>query len=157
FNGVASRVDRDIFSNGIALDASYKLTDQHTLRGGFLINAQHATVGTSTLVFPVDANGNQTSDVPLRIVDNSGKYGYFYGVYVQDEWKPFEQLTINFGGRFDIADETLTESQFSPRINIVYAPWTPTTFHIGYARYFTPPPLENVPQSTIAKFVGTTN
>jgi hypothetical protein len=36
FNGVASRVDRDIFSNGITLDASYKLNDQHTLRGGFL-------------------------------------------------------------------------------------------------------------------------
>jgi hypothetical protein len=27
----------------------------------------------------------------------------------------------------------------------------------GYARYFTPPPLEGVPQSTIAKFAGTTN
>jgi len=40
-------------------------------------------LGTSTLVFPVDANGNQTSDIPLRIVDNSGKYGYFYGVYLQ--------------------------------------------------------------------------
>src|SRR5881396_3663016 len=71
FNGVASRVDRDIFSNGIALDASYKLTDQHTLRGGFFFTEQHATVGTATLVFPVDANGDQTSDVPLRIVDNS--------------------------------------------------------------------------------------
>ena len=77
FNGVASRVDRDIFSNGVEFDASYKLTDQHTLRGGFLINAQHATVGTATLVFPVDANGNQTSDIPLRIVDNSGKYRLF--------------------------------------------------------------------------------
>ena len=33
FNGVASRDHRDIFSNGITLDASYKLTDQHTLRG----------------------------------------------------------------------------------------------------------------------------
>src|SRR5438477_12277705 len=54
-NGVASRVDRDLFSTGVALDARYKLTDQHTLRGGFLINAQRATVGTATLVFPVDA------------------------------------------------------------------------------------------------------
>src|SRR5437773_348277 len=71
FNGVASRVDRDIFSNGIELDASYKLNDQHTLRGGFLVTEQHASVGTATLVFPVDANGNQTSDVPLRIVDQS--------------------------------------------------------------------------------------
>jgi hypothetical protein len=157
FNGVASRVDRDIFSNGIALDASYKLNDQHTLRGGFLINAQHATVGTSTLVFPVDANGNQTSDIPLRIVDNSGKYGYFYGVYLQDEYKPFEQLTINFGGRFDIVDAFAHENQLSPRINIVWEPLKGTTLHAGYARYFTPPPLENVEQGTISKFDGTTN
>jgi outer membrane receptor protein involved in Fe transport len=157
FNGVASRVDRDIFSNGIELDASYKLNDQHTLRGGFLVTEQHATVGTATLVFPVDANGNQTSDVPLRIVDNSGKYGYLYGLYLQDEWKPFEQLTINFGGRFDIVDAFSHENQLSPRINIVYQPLDGTTLHAGYARYFTPPPLENVDQSTISKFAGTTN
>src|SRR5437870_947228 len=157
FNGVASRVDRDIFSNGIELDASYKLNDQHTLRGGFLVTEQHATVGTATLVFPVDANGNQTSDVPLRIVDNSGKYGYLYGLYLQDEWKPFEQLTINFGGRFDIVDAFSHENQLSPRINVVYEPFKGTAFHAGYARYFTPPPLENVDQSTISKFAGTTN
>src|SRR5881409_3300032 len=141
FNGVASRVDRDIFSNGIALDASYKLDDQHTLRGGFFFTEQHATVGTATLVFPVDAIGNQTSDIPLRIVDNSGKYGYFYGFYLQDEWKPFEQLTINFGGRFDIVDAFAHENQLSPRINIVYEPFKGTALHAGYARYFTPPQI----------------
>src|SRR5216110_3310837 len=157
FNGVASRVDRDIFSNGIEFDASYKLNDQHTLRGGFFFDEQHATVGTATLVFPVDANGNQTSDVPLRIVDNSGKYGYIYGLYLQDEWKPFEQLTINFGGRFDIVDAFARENQLSPRINIVWEPLKGTTLHAGYARYFTPPPLENVEQGTISKFNGTTN
>ena len=157
FNGVASRVDRDIFSNGLALDASHKLTDQHTLRGGFLFSEQHATVGTATLVFPVDANGNQSSDVPLRIVDDHGKYGYFYGFYLQDEWKPFEQLTINFGGRFDVVDAFVDENQLSPRINLVYTPWTGTALHAGFARYFTPPPLENVDQSAIAKFAGTTN
>jgi hypothetical protein len=157
FNGVASRVDRDIFSNGIALDASYKINDQHTLRGGFFFTEQHATVGTATLVFPVDANGNQTSDVPLRIVDNSGKYGYLYGLYLQDEWKPFEQLTINFGGRLDFVNAFVDENQLSPRINVVYEPFKGTTLHAGYARYFTPPPLENVDQSTISKFAGTTN
>jgi hypothetical protein len=157
FNGVASRVDRDIFSNGIALDASYKINDQHTLRGGFFFTEQHATVGTATLVFPVDANGNQTSDVPLRIVDNSGKYGYLYGLYLQDEWKPFEQLTINFGGRLDFVNAFVDENQLSPRINVVYELFKGTTLHAGYARYFTPPPLENVDQSTISKFAGTTN
>jgi outer membrane receptor protein involved in Fe transport len=157
FNGVASRVDRDILSNGIEFDSSYKLNDQHTIRGGFIFTEQYATVGTATLVSPVDANGMQTSDIPRRIVDNHDKYGYFYGLYLQDEWKPFEQLTINFGGRLDFVNAFSDENQLSPRINIVYKPWDSTTFHAGYARYFTPPPLEAVEQGTIAKFAGTTN
>ncbi|HEX4629532.1 MAG TPA: TonB-dependent receptor [Chthoniobacterales bacterium] len=157
FNGVASRVDRDILSNGFEFDSSYKLNDQHTIRGGLLFTEQHATVGTVTLVFPVDANGNQIDTTPERIVDNGAKYGYFYGFYLQDEWKPFEQLTINFGARFDVVDAFSNENQLSPRINVVYTPWTGTSVHAGYARYFTPPPLENVDQTTIAKFTGTTN
>jgi hypothetical protein len=157
FNGVASRVDRAILSNGVELDSSYTLNDQHTIRAGLIFTEQHATIDTATLVFPVDANGNQTSTTPQRIVDNHDKYGYFYGLYLQDEWKPFEQLTINFGGRLDFVNAFADENQLSPRINIVYTPWTSTTLHAGYARYFTPPPLEAVPESTIAKFTGTTN
>jgi outer membrane receptor protein involved in Fe transport len=157
FNGVASRVDRDILSNGVELDSSYKLNDEHTLRAGFILTEQYATVDTATLVFPVDANGNQTSTTPQRIVDNNDKYGYFYGFYLQDEWKPFEQLTINFGGRLDFVNAFADENQLSPRLNVVYKPWDSATLHAGYARYFTPPPLEAVPQSTIAKFTGTTN
>jgi hypothetical protein len=157
FNGVASRVDRAILSNGVELDSSYTLNDQHTIRAGLIFTEQHATIDTATLVFPVDANGNQTSTTPQRIVDNHDKYGYFYGFYLQDEWKPFEQLTINFGGRLDFVNAFADENQLSPRINIVYTPWTSTTLHAGYARYFTPPPLEAVPESTIAKFTGTTN
>jgi hypothetical protein len=157
FNGVASRLDRDILSNGFEFDSSYKLNDEHTIRGGFIVNEQYATVDTVTLVFPVDAMGNQTSTTPIRIVDNNNKYGYFYGFYLQDEWKPFEQLTINFGGRLDFENAFIDENQLSPRLNVVYKPFEGTTFHIGYARYFTPPPLEAVPQGTLAKFAGTTN
>jgi outer membrane receptor protein involved in Fe transport len=157
FNGVASRVDRDILSNGVEFDSSYKLNDEHTLRAGFIFTEQHATVDTATLVFPVDASGNPTSTTPIRIVDNHDKYGYFYGFYLQDEWKPFEQLTINFGGRVDFVNAFVDENQLSPRINIVYEPFEGTKLHAGYARYFTPPPLEAVPEGTIAKFSGTTN
>src|SRR5438270_1258869 len=132
FNGVASRVDRGILSNGIEFDSSYKLTDQHTLRAGFIFTEGYATVDTVTLVFPVDENGHQTSTVPLRIVDNHDKYGYFYGFYLQDEWKPFEQLTINFGGRLDFVNAFVDENQLSPRINVVYEPFKATTLHAGY-------------------------
>src|SRR6266853_420140 len=76
FNGVASRVDRAILSNGAEFDSSYKLNDEHTLRGGFIFTEQYATVDTVTGVFPVDANGNQTSTTPMRVVDNHSKYGY---------------------------------------------------------------------------------
>src|SRR5437667_1984627 len=64
FNGVASRVDRDILSNGLELDASYKLSDQHTLHAGLIFTEQYATVNTATLVFPVDESGKQTSTIP---------------------------------------------------------------------------------------------
>src|SRR5882762_61792 len=47
FNGVASRVDRDILSNGVEFDASFKLNDQHTIRGGFLASEQYATNNTA--------------------------------------------------------------------------------------------------------------
>src|SRR5438477_5245695 len=157
FNGVASRVDRSILSNGVEFDSSYKLNDQHTLRAGFLFTEQYATVDTVTLVFPVDANGHPTSTTPRRIVDNHDKYGYFYGFYLEDEWKPLDQVTVNFGGRLDFVNACSDENQFSPRISVVYKPWDSTALHVGYARYFTPPPLEAVPQSTIAKFAGTTN
>jgi outer membrane receptor protein involved in Fe transport len=157
FTGVASRVDRDILSNGFELDASYKLNDQHTIRGGVLFTEEYSTNGTVTLVFDVDANGNQISTTPRRIVDNKDQYGFLYGFYLQDEYKPFEQLTINFGGRLDFADTFTAENQLSPRVNVVYTPFAGTALHAGYARYFTPPPLEFVTQTTISKFTGTTN
>src|SRR6266853_233643 len=113
FNGVASRVDRSILSNGIEFDSSYKLNDQHTIRGGFIFTEQYANVDTVTLVFPVDENGNQTRPIPLRVLDDHNKYGYYYGFYLQDEWKPFEQRTINFGGRFDVVNAFSDENQLS--------------------------------------------
>jgi len=161
FNGVASRVDRDIQSNGVEFDSSYKLNDEHTIRAGGIFTEQYATVDAVTLVFPVDVNGNQINSAfghtPQRIVDNHDTTGYFYGFYLQDEWKVLDQLTINFGARLDFENAFVDENQLSPRVNVVYKPWDGTALHAGYARYFTPPPLEAVPQSTLAKFTLTTN
>ena len=42
---------------------------------------------------------------PFTIISNQTKTGAYYGFYLQDEWKVFEPLTINFGARFDIVDE----------------------------------------------------
>ena len=103
FNGVASRLDRDILSNGFEFDASYKLNDQHTFAAVCHLQRAYATVNTVTLVFPVDADGNQTSTRRFESSIITTNTVTFAGFYLQDEWKPFEQLTINFGGRLDFA------------------------------------------------------
>jgi outer membrane receptor protein involved in Fe transport len=157
FTGLAGRIDRSIFSNGVQFDASWAINDCNVLRGGFLVNVEAARVYTNNRVFPVDAEGNQTSDVPFAITSNQSKTGLYYGFYLQDEWKVFEPLTINFGARFDIVDEYAHANQLSPRVNMVLQATSSTRFHAGYSRYFTPPALELVQSQTLKQFVGTSN
>jgi outer membrane receptor protein involved in Fe transport len=157
FNGVASDVNRSIVSNGFQADGSYKINDHHTLRGGMSFTEEAAKVTNADSVFSTNAMGSQLSDTPFVINDNTNKMGYLYGVYLQDEWKPFDKLTINAGGRFDVVNAYANESQLSPRLNLVWQPTKTTTLHAGYARYFTPPPLELVEQTSVNKFVNTTN
>jgi outer membrane receptor protein involved in Fe transport len=69
----------------------------------------------------------------------------------------FEPLTINVGARFDVVGEFTHANQLSPRFNVVFQATKSTTLHAGYARYFTPPPLELVQSQTLKQFVGTSN
>ncbi len=157
FTGLAGRIDRSIFSNGVQFDGSWAWNDSNVLRGGFLLTIESAKADTTNQVFPVNASGAQTSNVPFTIVDNQQKLGAYYGFYLQDEWKVFQPLTINFGARFDVVDEYAHANQLSPRVNVVLQATKSTTFHAGYARYFTPPPLELVQSQSLQKFVGTSN
>jgi outer membrane receptor protein involved in Fe transport len=157
FTGLAGRIDRSIFSNGIQFDASWAINDSNVLRGGFLLTVESANVETNNRVFPVDVSGTQTSDVPFTIVDNHRKTGSYYGFYLQDEWKIFEPLTVNFGARLDVVDEYAHANQLSPRVNVVFQATKSTTLHAGYARYFTPPPMELVQSQSISQFAGTSN
>ena len=98
----------------------------------------------------------QTSDTPLTIADNGTKHAWSYSLYVQDEWKLFPSLTVNYGVRYDEFDAFDSESQISPRVNVVWTPTDTTTVHAGFSRYFSPPPIELVATTDIAMFDGTT-
>jgi outer membrane receptor protein involved in Fe transport len=156
FNGVASRVDREIFTQGFQADASYDLDESHTLRGGAQLAASKTLSYTTTAVFPEDNTG-AVNGPPESIVDNHTKWGYQGGVYAQDEWKLTQKWTVNYGLRFDLTDAFITQYEFQPRVNTVFKPTEKLTLHAGYARYFTPPPLEGVQQNTLGKFAGTSN
>ena len=64
-------------------------------------------------------------------------------------------VTLNYGLRYDQYQGFSHGSQISPRANAVWVPLPDTTLHIGYARYYSPPPFELVGGEDIAKFVGT--
>ncbi len=157
FNGVASDVARDLYSGGLQADASYALGDKHTIRGGVLLLDEYVSADSTTTVFPVDGAGNPTGPA-FPIPDNAVLHGLFAGAYLQDEWKILPEVTINYGARFDqYYSSFLKANQPSPRVNVIYQPTDWTTLHAGYARYFTPPPLENVPASSVAAFTAVPN
>jgi outer membrane receptor protein involved in Fe transport len=153
-NGEASEVHRYLYSAGLQADGSYQLGDSHTIRAGGSFLAEGTQNNTSTSVFNLDASGNPTT--VTNITDNHPLYGLFTGLYLQDEWKVFSTLTLNFGARFDVFSSSFdNENQLSPRANLIYKPTRTTTLHIGYSRYFTPPPIEAVSGGTLSKFVNT--
>ena len=161
FNGVASDDFRNLYSTGFQGDASYALGDSHTIRGGALWINEYVTANSYTTVFPMDSTDPSSfnpNGPAFSIPDNNRLHGMFAGVYLQDEWKIFPKVTLNFGGRFDDFNSSFdNEYQFSPRANLIWQPFDWTTLHAGYARYFTPPPVENVSGATVNKFDGTSN
>lgn len=157
YNGVAAAVARRNVARGLQFDASKQLGTQHTLRGGVFLQRERGSVANASTVFPADADGHQTSDVPLTIQDDSQLEGHLFGAYLQDEWQPTKALTVNYGIRYDKVDTVVDESQWSPRFGLVYQLGTDTRVHAGYARYFTPPPTEKIDSTSVQKFLGTTN
>jgi outer membrane receptor protein involved in Fe transport len=156
FNGVAPWASRTNFATGLQGDGSWKITDSHTLRGGFLVQREHATDRTDAQVLPVDATGTPNSTQPTGLVTGADAVGWLYGVYLQDEWKVTPTVTVNYGLRFDAVDGLTQENQLSPRVNVVWQPNDVLTVHGGYARYFTPAPLNQVNNGAIAASLGTT-
>ena len=158
FNGVAGKLNRSVMSNGLQFDSSYEINDSHTLRGGVLLNAQGATQTANTTVIPEDPATGAQNGLPFSVFSRDYSTAYSYGIYLQDEWKITKALTLNYGGRFDIYQSSqIRQNQISPRINATYKIDKNTRIHGGYASYFTPPPLENIPQGSVSQFVNTTN
>lgn len=155
FNGFSDRSRLSSLAVGVQTDLSYKLSDAHTLRGGIFFQNERTRSSVVSEVFPI-VDGAQASDVPFAVTVAGGKTGQLYGVYVQDEWTIAPELTLNAGVRFDAVRAYTHEQQVSPRVSLVYRASAATTFHLGYARDFTPPPQELIGTTTVARFGGTT-
>ncbi|MDE2030576.1 MAG: TonB-dependent receptor, partial [Alphaproteobacteria bacterium] len=161
FNGVASDVKYTDLVTGLQNDNSWRIDAAHTLRMGFSAQNDHVNNDSTSLAFTTaggavvpDGSGN---DAVTSVVSNKTKDGQLYGLYLQDEWKIDDALTLNYGARFDDMEQYVSANQLSPRIGLVYKATPTTTLHAGYARTFTPPPMELVSNGDIAAFANTTN
>jgi outer membrane receptor protein involved in Fe transport len=159
FNGIGQDAARTSWANDLQAEGTYRLTSDHTLRGGILIGEEHVTAKTDSEVLAqtgTDAFGNPIyATTTTSIPESSQKTSFSYSAYLQDEWKALPDVTVNYGGRFDVVNGYTIGNQLSPRFNTVWTPTPSTTLHVGYASYFTPPPQELVSTSNLAAFANT--
>ena len=175
YGGIAQTAYKRDEAYGVQAEGAYHLGSSHTLRFGFLFQADDLLSATSSLVLPTAPGGVgstnpnplcadpaqtcQTSDAPFAIADNGAKHAWNAGVYLQDEWALTSTLTLNYGVRYDEYSAFSKENQTSPRANLVWKPQgnDDTVVHLGYSRYFSPPPYELVASKDIALFDNTTS
>ncbi|HEX4408335.1 MAG TPA: TonB-dependent receptor [Xanthobacteraceae bacterium] len=155
FNDVAADVTRQSTLTGTQFDSSYIVNNRHTLRFGFAVTGEQTNVTGVSTVLPGDIGA--VTGPPFAITDQTSLLGWNIGTYIQDEWRLTNELTINAGLRFDQLYQFIDANQLSPRFAVVYKPFTGTTIHAGYARYFTPPYQAQATQANIALFANTTN
>ncbi|MDR3514106.1 MAG: TonB-dependent receptor [Caulobacteraceae bacterium] len=158
YNGIAQYARKTDTAGGLQAEGVYKLNDAHTLRGGVIVEVDRTTSATTSYVMLLDAaTGAQLGQSPYAIADNGAQTAETYSAYLQDEWKLTSDLTLNYGLRFDQFDGFRDENQLSPRVNLVWQPaGTGTTVHVGYSRYFSPPPFELIASESVGRFVAPT-
>jgi outer membrane receptor for ferrienterochelin and colicins len=154
YNGISQWAYKRDDALGWQTDAAYKLNDQHTVRAGWYLQHDDASSTTTSLVLPTIV-APPADEVPQAIADNGSQGQWMQSLYLQDEWQIVVPLTLNYGVRFDHYSAYSSGSQLSPRINAVWQPWTGTTLHAGYSRYFTPPPFELIASESISRFANT--
>jgi outer membrane receptor protein involved in Fe transport len=154
FNDVASDVVRKSLLSGVQFDAADRLGNAHVLRAGFGFSAERTQVDDLSAVLPLGADGAPLPG-PVTVNDDTAKLGWNVGGYLQDEWTIRPDLTLNTGVRFDQMRQFVSANQLSPRVTLIYEPFSGTSIHAGVSRYFTPPMQAQATPTKLSLFQNT--
>jgi hypothetical protein len=155
YQGVASQASHEDRDNALEGDLNYEL-GAHRFGAGFYVGAYGVRNSDNSLVFPANANGQQTSDVPLRVVTGSSATNVVSSLYMSDLWRLNPAWSLDLGLRGDDLTGYTHARQLSPRLNVSYRPNAAAVFHAGFARYLQVPSFLGIAPTTQAAFAGTT-
>jgi outer membrane receptor protein involved in Fe transport len=156
YNGISQAAYKRDTALALQSDAAWRLDAAHTLRAGVFLQRDNSLSRTTSQVLPTNEETGVAGDMPLTIADDGSKVEWLESVYLQDEWRWRQDWTVNYGVRFDHYSAYSSGQQLSPRLNVVWNATQATTVHVGYSRYFSPPPFELVGGETVSKFANTT-
>ena len=127
FTGIAQNAYKQNVAYAMQSDGAYQLNDSHTLRAGLFLQTDHPISMTSSAGA---ADGQRRSSVE-RHTDHAHrqrhKTEWIESAYLQDEWKLVSDFTVNYGLRFDRFTAYTSDSQASPRVNMVWQALPDTT------------------------------
>ena len=87
---------------------------------------------------------NLGAGIPRPVLFNEKKTGGQVSVYLQDKMQLTRRLAVDLGLRFDRYSLAISDSHFSPRLNVSYQFPSRTVLFGSYNHFFVPPPVENV-------------
>lgn len=155
YQGVASTASHNDLDNTFQGDATWE-RGAHTLGTGFYLGLYRVIADDSSLVFPVDDTGAQTSSTPISVVNNAHATNILGGLYVNDLWRIDDKLSANLGLRWDELTGFTGHHQFDPTANLSYLVTPDTTLHGGFARYMQVPSFQGISPTASTSFAGTT-
>ncbi len=148
---ITAKQNRDQTRQG-ALASLTHLTHGHIIKAGFEVSsvaisesfgfavtdpeaAEEAGISEPAMAF--------TPANPFLFVGHASRW--IQGVYAQDDFSPFKNLTLSLGVRFDHSDLLVSDHQVSPRLGAVYyLPRTRTAIRASFNRLYMPPQAENL-------------
>jgi outer membrane receptor protein involved in Fe transport len=154
YQGVASTATHRDIDGTLEGDLTLK-RGAHTLGTGFYVGLYRVLVDDSTLTFPVDAMGNQTSTTPVQLSANTQATNIVSGIYLNDLWQIDDRWKLNAGVRWDDLTGFTNNNQVDPTLNLSYLATPDTTLHGGIARYMQVPSFQGISPNASTAFAGT--
>ncbi|MCP4303208.1 MAG: TonB-dependent receptor [Gammaproteobacteria bacterium] len=139
--------DRDVNQFAIRQDWVWSPSSRHRTQWGIHVaygEAEYAYVGSAEYFGLQAIYENQPANLSRSLV--ASPKGGSYALYVSDRWKLSPRSVVEWGLRWD--DQTYTDlssdSQLSPRLNIMLRPWDDTEFRLAVGRYHQSQPVQSL-------------